>query len=99
MTLAILIIVFVIVVNILTSLIKNIQWNWKYKAATATILSVLAAVLALFMTGGIAAFTVPALFQTFTTVFASSQLIYQFIMKGTVVEDKLALSVNKPKGV
>lgn len=95
----IIIVTLVMAVNILTSLIKNIQWSWRYKAATATVLSVLSAVVALFMTGGIAAFTVPALFQTFTTVFASSQLIYQFIMKGTVVEDKLALLVNKPKGV
>jgi len=94
-----LVIGFVIVVNLLTSLIKNVEWSFRGKAAVATVLSVLAAVLALFMTGGVAAFTTVALFQTFTTVYASSQLVYQFIMKGTVVEEKLALSGNKPKEV
>lgn len=96
--LAILIVAFVLGVNIFTSLIKNIDWQWKYKALVATVLSVLAAGLALFFTGGIAAFTAPALFQTFTTVYASSQLFYQFIMKGTTAEKKLALAGNKPKG-
>src|SRR6185436_11377662 len=92
-----LIIASVISVVLLTSLIKNVEWNFKGKAAVATILSVLTAILALFMTGGFAAFTTVALFQTFTTVYASSQLIYQFIMKGTTVENKLALSGNKRK--
>lgn len=92
-----LIVASVVLVVLLTSLIKNVEWNFKGKAAVATVLSVLTAVLALFMTGGLAAFTAVALFQTFTTVYASSQLVYQFIMKGTVVEEKLALSGNKPK--
>jgi len=92
-----LIIASVVLVVLLTSLIKNVNWSFKGKAAVATVLSVLAAILALFMTGGWAAFTSVALFQTFTAVYGSSQLIYQFIMKGTVVEEKLSLSGNKPK--
>lgn len=96
--LAVLVIIAVILVVLLTSLIKNVEWNFKSKAAVATVLSVLTAILALFMTGGLAAFTSVALFQTFTTVYASSQIIYQFIMKGTAIETKLALSGNKPKG-
>lgn len=92
-----LIVASVVLVVLLTSLIKNVEWNFKSKAAVATVLSVLTAVLALFLTGGWAAFTSVALFQTFTAVYGSSQLTYQFIMKGTTVEEKLALSGNKPK--
>lgn len=93
--LAALIVAFVIAVNLLTSLIKNVNWNWRGKAALATLLSVVGGVLALYLTGGLAAFTAASLVQTVMTVYGSSQIIYQFIMRGSPVEEKLANSFSK----
>lgn len=95
--LVVLTIAFVFVVNLLTSLIKNVHWDWRGKAALAAALSTIGGVLALYLTGGVDAFTTSALFTTITSVFGTSQLIYQFIMRGSPVEEKLANSLNKPK--
>lgn len=90
----ILIIVAGLSVVLLTSLIKNVQWDHRAKNLVATILSIIAAAL-LFVTGvDFTAVTSLDLLGLITSVYGTSQLIYNFILTGTGlgqrVENKLA---------
>lgn len=88
----------VVAVVLLTSLFKNTNWNPRWKAAVATVLSVLAGVVIIVTARGSWSAVYSTDFMTSVlAVFGSSQLVYKFILAGTVVEDKLA-NVNLFKG-
>lgn len=84
-------------VVVAASLFKNETWSPRIKHLIATVLSVVAAIGVAFLSGDI------TLNQDFmlilTSVYGSSQLIYNFIMRDTKVEHKLKRTLVKPKEV
>lgn len=86
----ILVVVAGVAVVLLTSILKNTDWSPRYKNLLATVLSVIAAVL-LFV-GGIDLGTVTTIdvLGLITSVYGTSQLVYNFILTGTGLEHSLA---------
>ncbi len=77
-------------VVLLTSIIKQVQWTDKTKNLVATVLSVIAAGI-LFVAGvDFSALAAIDLVGLITSVYGSSQLIYNFILSGTGLDRKLA---------
>ena len=83
---AVLLVVVAVLVVLATSLIKTPWLNKKTKVLVATVVSILGAGVHVFLTGDFEAgdFTATAL-----QVFAGSQLIYQFILDNTPLDDRL----------
>lgn len=81
-----------VLVTLLASLIKNSEWDHKYKATVATVLSVIAGVAAAFVGVPVAELGTIAsnLPQFILSIYGTSQLLYQFILRGTTLDDKLA---------
>ena len=77
-------------VVLLTSIIKHVNWTDKTKNLVATVLSVVAAFV-LFISGvDFSAVTAIDLLGLITSVYGTSQLVYNFIFSGTGLERKLA---------
>jgi hypothetical protein len=90
--LTIIVVVAGVLVTLLTSVIKNVDWDYKHKALLATVLSVIAGVAGAFIGVPLAEVgsVVSNLPQFILSVYGSSQLIYQFIFSGSGLERKLA---------
>ena len=69
-----------VVVVLTTSLFKNVEWSVKVKTAVATVLSVVAAAVGIWVTGDFDASSLPA---GVLQVFGLAQLFYNFLLKGT----------------
>lgn len=80
-----------VLVTLFTSIIKNVDWDYKHKALLATVLSVVAGVAGAFIGVPLAEVgsVVSNLPQFILSVYGSSQLIYQFIFSGSGLEKKL----------
>lgn len=84
-------------VVLLTSLIKNTGWNHKAKNAIATVLSVVGAGVIVLVNPGNSLSDGGDFMALATSAYGSSQLIYNFILRGTGVEEKLAeIGSSKP---
>jgi hypothetical protein len=79
-----------IAVVLLTSLIKNVNWSSKHKNLVATVLSVLAASIMFVSVTPLATLSGTGVLSIITSVYGTSQLLYQFILNGTGLERKLA---------
>jgi len=79
-----------IAVVLLTSLIKNVGWNSKAKNAVATVLSVAGAGIFVLLSPDRSLNDSGDFFALATSAYGSSQLLYNFILRGTTVEEKLA---------
>ena len=77
-----------IAVVLLTSLFKTIDLNSKVKALIAVVLSVAAGAVTVWITNG-GDFTASNIVQTVALVYAASQVIYDFILKGTALDNAL----------
>ncbi len=86
---------FAVAVVLATSLFKQMQWSARTKNLIATVLSVLAGGITVYLTGGVAALTTVDLLQTITIIYGGSQAVYNFMLRGTAVEDKIA-AVGSP---
>lgn len=80
-----------VLVTLLTSLFKNVNWNPRVKNLVATVVSVVAAGATLFLKkDGIDALADADLMELSLQVYGASQLFYHFILRGTPVEERLA---------
>ncbi len=82
--------VLAIAVVLLTSLIKNMNWNAKAKNLVATLLSVAGAGVFVAFSPDRSVNDFGDFFALATSAYGSSQLLYNFILRGTAVEHKLA---------
>lgn len=88
-----------VLVVVLTSLFKNVDWSSKAKVAVATVLSVLGGVVtAVQGAGSWDLFASNGILASSGLVFGASQLIFKLVTEGTAVENTLANSLNTPKG-
>lgn len=78
-------------VTLLTSLIKNVEWTGRAKNLLATGLSVLAAGVAVWVAGD---FEAKPLFELTVYIYGLAQGFYNFILRGTTVNDSLETSFN-----
>lgn len=76
-----------VAVVLLTSLFKNVEWDARVKNAIASALSVLAAGAVFFFQGD---FDTANFLQSALGIYGLSQLIYTFMLSGTVTDFKLA---------
>lgn len=76
-------------VVLLTSLIKNVGWGNRAKNAVATVLSVISAG-AIVLFGADVDLSPGNLLNLTLAIYGSAQLIYNFILTGTTVEQRLA---------
>lgn len=81
---------FVVLVVLFTSLIKNVEWNPKKKNFIAVVLSVLGAGISVLISGGLDSLLTADLLQSIVLVYGGSQALYNFVLNGTIVEAKLA---------
>lgn len=75
-----------VLVVLLTSLVKQVEWNHRAKALVATVVSVVAAAAATLATG---VFDATNLLQASVALFGLSQAFYHLILFGTPVDAKL----------
>lgn len=95
-----LILTFVVATVLLTSLFKNVNWNPKSKNLLAVVFSTLGAAIAVLISkGGVDALLTTDLLESIVLVYGGSQGIFNFILKGTAVENALANVGNKEKPV
>lgn len=85
-----------VVVVLVTSLVKQVEWSHRVKALMATVISVVAAAAATWA-GGV--FDPANLLEASIALFGMSQAFYHLIFHGTVPEDKLGAVGNKSKDV
>mgnify|MGYP006289679339 CR=1 FL=1 len=87
-----------IVVTLLTSLFKTVNLPSKWKSAIAVVLSVVAGAVTVWVAQG-GDFTTQNVVQAVALVYASSQVIYDFILKGTGLDQTLtAIGSNGSTG-
>lgn len=79
-----------IAVVLLTSLFKQADWNPKHKTLLATVLSVIAASVALLFGVDVSTLAGVDVMQLVLSIYGSSQLFYNFILHGTKMDDTLA---------
>lgn len=79
-----------VAVVLLTSLIKNVGWDGKKKNLVATVLSVAGAAVFVLVGPDRSLNDAGDFFALATSAYGSSQLLYNFILRGTSVEEKLA---------
>lgn len=79
-----------------TSLLKNVQFSHKVKHAVATVVALIGAGVAAFFTGDWQQANPADLSQLAFAVYGSSQLLYNFILKGTRVNETLELNGVTP---
>lgn len=77
-----------VVVTLLTSLFKTIDLSTKWKALIAVVLSVVAGAVTVWVTTG-GDFTTTNVVGAVGLVYAASQVIYNFILKGTSLDQTL----------
>ena len=77
-----------IAVVLLTSVFKTIDLNTKVKALISVVLSVAAAAVTVWVAQD-GDFTTSNIVEVVSLVYASSQLIYNFILKGTSLDQRL----------
>lgn len=77
-------------VVLLTSLIKNVGWDGKAKNLVATVLSVAGAGVVVLLNPGESLNDGGDFMALATSAYGTSQLLYNFILRGTHVEEKLA---------
>lgn len=81
-------------VNVLTSLIKNVNWTARAKNLVATVLSIVAAAAATIVAGD---FEAKPLFELSVYIYGLAQAFYALILKGTVINHNLEVAVNAPE--
>lgn len=79
-----------VVVTLLTSLFKHVDWSAKTKNLLATVLSVLGAAVTVWLGEGRELANAGDVAQLAVTVYGGSQLLYNFLMRGTHIEEKIA---------
>lgn len=89
-----------VVVTLLTSLFKTIDLDSRWKSGIAVVLSVVAGAVTVWVAqdGDFSTYNVV---ESVALVYAASQVIYDFILKGTVLDQKLtniSLGGNTPPG-
>lgn len=77
-------------VVLLTSLFKNVNWTARTKNLIASVFSVAAAGISVWLLHGGNFNDVGDFFQLAVSTYGASQLFYNFILNGTVVESALA---------
>ncbi len=90
----IVVLVAALLVNVATSLIKNVNMSSKQKGTVALVTSVLAGLAASFVNGD---FNTGNFAQTAVLVFGASQAIYSFILKGTSADAIMLKAFNGTK--
>ncbi len=89
---------FVVLTVLLTSLFKNVNWSPRKKNVLAVVFSVVGAAITVILTqGGVDALLTKDLLESVILVYGGSQAFYQFILNGTKVENSLANVGNKNK--
>jgi len=78
-----------VAVVLLTSIIKNTGWSHKARASIATVLSVVVASLGVWFGVGGLDFQAQDIFLAITSLYGTSQLIYNFILHGTSLNTTL----------
>lgn len=82
---------FVVLTVLLTSLFKQIEWSTRAKSILSIVISTIGGTLTFVLTKGNWDNLLTAdLFQTVITVYGGSQVFYNLILKGTLPEQKLA---------
>lgn len=82
---------FVVAVVLATSLIKHIDWSPKQKNLVAVVLSTIGAALSVIIAkGGLDALLTADLLESVVLVYGGSQALYNFVLHGTALENKLA---------
>lgn len=76
-----------VVVVLVTSLFKQVEWNHRVKAVLATVVSVVAAAVSTWATDS---FTGENLLEASLVLYGLSQAFYHLIFKGTTPESSLA---------
>lgn len=77
-----------VLVTLLTSLFKTVNLSSKVKSAIAVVLSVVAGAVTVWVAQG-GDFSAQNVVQAVALVYASSQVIYDFILKGTSLDQTL----------
>lgn len=91
-----LVLLFVVVTVLTTSLFKNVNWNPKQKNLLAVFISVIgAAITVIISKGGMDAIISTDLLESVVLVYGGSQAFYNFVLNGTSLEEKLANVGNK----
>lgn len=91
---------FVVLTVFATSLFKNVNWNPKQKNFLAVVISTIGAGIAVLISkGGVDALLTADLLESVVLVYGGSQALYNFVLNGTTVENKLANVGNKEKPV
>lgn len=84
-----------VAVVLLTSLFKTINLSTRWKTAIALVLSVISGAVTIWIAKG-GDFTTTNLIEAVGLIFASSQVIYDFIFKNTSFDQKLtSVTLNK----
>lgn len=89
-----------VVVTLLTSLFKTIDLDSRWKSVIAVVLSVVAGAVTVWVAQG-GDFSTYNVVESVALVYAASQVIYDFILKGTVLDQKLTnirVGGNNPPG-
>lgn len=86
-----------VVVTLLTSLFKTINLSSKWKSAIAVVLSVIAGGVTVWVSQG-GDFTTSNVVECVALVYAASQIIYDFILKGTALDARLTAVGSKSSG-
>lgn len=88
-----------VLVVVLTSLFKNVDWSSKAKVLVAAVLSILGgAVTVIQGAGSWNIFASNGVLAASGLVFGASQLIFKLVTEGTKLENTLANSLNVPRG-
>lgn len=88
MATTILVVVSALLVVFGTSVIKNVEWSDKVKNLIAVGLSLLAGTVGVYAAGGFNNAT--DVLQTATVIYGAAQLVYQFIFKGSSLNEKIS---------
>jgi len=82
---------FIVLTVLLTSIFKQVEWSSHAKSILSVVISTIGGTLAFVLTkGNWDNILTTDLFQTVITVYGGSQVFYNFLLKGTVAEEKMA---------
>lgn len=94
MNIGLVVFVLAIVVTLLTSLFKTVDLSSKWKSLIAVVLSVVAGGVTVWVTEG-GDFSTVNVVEAVALVYAASQVIYDFILKGTGLDTRLTAIGSK----
>lgn len=99
MNIGLLVFVLAVAVTLLTSLFKTVKLSAKWKSLIAVVLSVVAGAVTVWAANG-GDFSSVNVIEAVALVYAASQVIYNFILKGTSLDARLEAvgSGNTPTG-